>query len=356
MGQGEGKLKEAWVAVVDLEAKYVGLAREMGYGRDAGAEDKRNSINQQGFADAIGKQEPAATITREALRDQLDEGRMNPTHMRALARLCHEFDCAWDAWLKGSASAFLERWRQHRDIRTKPGARRTDRPLQLYPARSEESYVCENLAAASLSPYQTAAGEAWPISGELSCFPSVIGGYEVAVTRCWLQVDAGRLCEVEVSDRAARQLQGTYGKVQVAWQGGQKSRPICNVEGLDGYIGRVVLPDDFCNVHGLTHGDVITLRLAVYTADLDRVVKDDDGVPKNRDAGSTADSISFRRKDYETMGKACKAAVLQVMSEKRALRSCRQLDGASEGWWIVAEAKRRVVATSRRLTNGAVGA
>jgi hypothetical protein len=274
----------------------------MGFARKGGSEAKRDGVVQQAFADAISAQEPAAGITRLLLRDQLDRGRMNPTHMRAMAQLCYEFDCKSDEWLNKPTQVFLEWWRRHRDLRTNPSARRTNCALTLDPAVLEESYVCEALAGVSLFPYQSGAGQAWPVSGEIRCFPSLIGGYDIVIRRCWLQVDAGKLCEIETSEEKALRLDGTYGKVQVTWQGGKRQRPIYNVEGSAGSIGRVALPDDFCKARGLAHGDVIILRLAVYTADLERVAKDDDGMPE-RDAGRRrSDSVSLRRKDHTTMG------------------------------------------------------
>jgi hypothetical protein len=117
------------------------------------------------------------------------------------------------------------------------------------------------------------------------------------------------MCEVTFDDSETRQVNGNPGPVALTWVGGSRKRPSCNIEGLKGLIGRVQLPENFCKVRNLAHGDVVTLRVAVFVGDLERVANDDDGIPSTDQSRAGGDSISFRRKGYQTMGKAAKAAI-----------------------------------------------
>lgn len=255
--------------------------------------------------------------------------------------------CAWD--YDGFVDTYLEEHRQTETPGRMPSStseRVTQRLLTQMPETGATSFVSEVLAGVELSLKQSPAGDAWPVLGELRCGIAVIGSYNVAIGRCWVQVDGGPMCDVSYANSDTTKVEGNHGAVAVTWVGGTKSRPVCNVEGLAGLIGRVELPDDFCKVHNLAHGDVVTLRLAVFVGDLERVDTDDDGVPIANRTTPPFDSISFRRKDYQTMGKAAKAAVMQVLAEKRALdgnATVKPLPGETEGWWVVAEARRKLI-------------
>lgn len=268
--------------------------------------------------------------------------------------LVEEDDKSWQAYCTWDdcefAVSYLDKHKEDA-VRRAPGAlapsteRDTSRLLAQAPGAEVNSFVSEVLASVDLTLKQSPAGEAWPVIGELRCGIAVIGGYNIAIGRCWVQVDGGPLSEVTYTDGSTVRIDGHHGPVAVTWAGGSKQRPVCNVEGLAGLIGRIELPDDFCKVHSLAHEDIVTLRVAVFVGDLERVANDDDGVPVADQKRPVSDSISFRRKDFQTMGKAAKAAVHQVLTEKKVLggNGLMPLPGAGEGWWVVAEARRRLI-------------
>ena len=334
------KPKEDWLPVAELEAKYVRLAVAMGHGKRSRTKhclpDKRSSINQQTFAEAIAKQAPQEGVTRELLRDQIEQGAMRRSHQAALAKLCAGFSIEEKVWKIGSADDFMRWWEEWRARRTTPEAQNAR--LELVPGGREESFICERLASMWVTLNQSAPGEPWPITGEISCFPSLLERVEIAIKRVWLQVDGHGRCTIE-HGAEIYEAKGKFGPVYMEWAGTAR-RPTCDIRADRGCLGRVSLPDNFCEAHGATAGTIITARLAVFIRDIGPA-GNDDGEPENGEAQLMEDTYSWYRPGYKTMGQATKDAILariELLKEQKR----HALPGAPEGWIVVCEASREL--------------
>ena len=338
------KPKEDWLRVEELEAKYVRLAIAMGHERRSRTKhclpDKRSSINQQTFAEAIARQAPQEGVTRELLRDQIGQGAMRKSHQAALAAMCAGFSIEEKVWKNGSADDFMRWWEEWRARPTTPEAQNAR--LELVPGSREESFICERLASMWITLNQSAPGEPWPITGEISCFPSPLPR-EIAIKRAWLQFDGHGRCTIEHGVEI-HEAQGKFGPVNLEWAGAGR-RPICDLRAERGYLGRLSLPDNFCEAHGVTAGAVITARLAVFIKDIGPA-GNDDGEPENGEAQRTEDSYSWYRPGHKTMGQATKDAILARIELLKEQKRHHALPGAPEGWIVVCETSRELKAVA----------
>ncbi len=343
------KPNEPWLPVEDLKAKYVKLGVAMGHRRTENLDkdpkdDGLDGLNQQSFAEAIDRQAPGEGVTRELMRDQLKKAAMRKSHQEALAAYCHGFPIDDPHWKEKSADVFVVWWTKHY---LTPQDNEQVIAVRQVPGSRQESMICERLASVSISLNQSPAGTAWPLTGSVDCHPSPLQ-VPVAVRRAWLQIDGGARCEIKPSgNRHELMLDGR--DVTLSWSG-TESRPICEISTDRGYLGHIELPDDFCKVHGIRPGTTIRARLAAYMGDL-TPIPNDDAEPEDGKRTASADTYSWHRPGYKTLGQATKDAIIARIETLKMQKRHAPLPGAPEGWIIMCECARTFVADESKQSS-----
>ncbi len=145
--------------------------------------------------------------------------------------------------------------------------------LKALPVKKDVPFDSQ-LATLDLFPQQAGAGEPWGLDFSLSCQPALVEGLKFAVTCGRLTVECGQASAGSHQERRAlldgRDIAGESGKV-IFRVGGDEHTPSYGIEAETGYLGVLLLPEEFvlCKIHGLAPGDTIVARFAAYFQDLE---------------------------------------------------------------------------------------
>jgi len=303
----------------------------------------RRFCNHSGKLDSLRQK---TGLTRSEIRGAVEKenGRepSNKLNTDAQCKLAKNFNFSvnWPEWIdpqanrltqaaerSDTADHFKERYLRDNKSRTNgqpTQPRRTDGRLKVsrpYAAQAFDSH----LACIDLHASQPGAGEPWPISVDLICWPAPVEGVVIAVKRGRLQIECDKAHTTDLRDRAGYPDGADYSREAckiVIRPAGHSQQPSWEIVADPGPIGLLSLPHDFCPVFDIAAGDTIAGSFRAYIKDLDLVElhePDDDG-----DVASREDSFSFMRADFRILGSA-KQRILKRLAEMK-------LPGGDSGW------------------------
>jgi hypothetical protein len=335
--QIDRKIREARALVVlwcplSIESRWVveeaHLADERGILIPVVIESCRPPVgfSRQGYIDLSSWEGSPRSHQLDPLIKALEERVGRSAHFEL--QRAREYEATWrrfgapsfKALALGQAAASVEGGRRLPQTDAGPAAsRRTKVRLQASRPYAPRAYD-QHLASVELQASQPGPGEPLPVSAELVCWEAPVEGVVIAVKRGRLSFDCGE-ARADLKSHASEADHSRETRKIILRRSGSSQQPVWEVI-ADGPIGVLSLPHDFCLVHDLAAGDVLTASFRVYIKDLDLVEPPEtDG---DEEARPQDESFSFMRPDFRKLGRA-KQRILKRLAEMK-------LPEGPDGW------------------------
>lgn len=297
-------------------------------------------------------------VPRKTLQDGIRDECLSSEVQRKLASKCG-FSLNWPEWndpdvirqtpheeRRDKAKAFQDRY----NTETRKFKSNKDREKQpnvhLKRVRENEpKSVYDLLASLQMFAHQCGPGEPSPISFELACLEAPVDNMILQIRCGELRLNCNEATTTSLRERIQKELsfKTTTNTVHLT-PGGTNHSPFWILEAEEGGIGVLSLPHDFCMVHNLSCGDVITANFKIYVKDLEpveegQVVKENDQV---ENIGQTHSLIMHRFSNLSI----AKQKVLKRLAGM-------QIPGGENGWLVICQDELSFMAFSdREISNG----